>query len=154
MRKVTLVSNRWRCRKVSQIAVVVLLFCCSTPRMAEASFGSWSWVYKTCHGRFADDVGSAAGMLVSLPVAGVCGVVLLPADLVHKIRQPQARFFHHSSAVCSYPSGVVGGAAYLVVGAPFYAVQWLFWDLPHGPCPPPVPPAPRPPETKPATESS
>lgn len=139
-------SVRW-------VVALVVLYSCVLPRSALASFGPWNWVYKTCHASFADTVASAAGMMLGLPVAGVCGVALLPADIVHEIRQPQAKFFHYSNELCVYPSGVVGGGAYLAVGAPFYAIQWLVWDLPHGSCPPHPNQPPAPPKVEPAGEA-
>ncbi|MCX8071890.1 MAG: hypothetical protein N3C12_05495 [Candidatus Binatia bacterium] len=120
-------------------------------RAGAADYEAWNWVYKSCHGRFADVVASGFGTLIGLPAAGLCGVVLLPADVAHEIRHPEDRFLHYSRAACVKPFAAVGGAAYLLMGAPFYAAQWLVWDLPHGPCPAAPRTVPKPPETTPAS---
>ncbi|GIW44660.1 MAG: hypothetical protein KatS3mg077_1942 [Candidatus Binatia bacterium] len=131
-------------------AVVLFALVLAAPSPGGASFGPFGWVYKTCHGDFADTMGSAFGMLFGLPVAGVCGLVLLPADVAHEVRHPEDQFMYYSREVCVYPTFVVTGAVYLVSGAPFYAAQLLFWDAAQGPCPPAPPKAPEPPGVEPA----
>lgn len=120
-------------------------------RPAAAHFPPLEWFYTTCHGSFADSMGSSMAIFfIAVPIAGACGAVLLLPDIGYKIAHPETKMGHYSNAVCIYPAGASLAAAYAVFGAPFFAAQWLFWDAFFGPCPPDWRSPPKPPQPQPA----
>jgi len=109
------------------LAAGICLLLASAPRMALACGDPF-------HHSYAPDsptVDAIAGSIAFVPAygaLGVCGALMLPADVYWKAKRPQDNFGAHvSTPVCM--SAV--DSVYLVSGFPFFVVKKLLWDLPH-----------------------
>jgi len=112
------------------LAVGVLLAVAFFPGHTLAAFGPINGPYSRYGGEVADAVGNTAGIVPALAVAFGCGVVLLPADL-YMMATTDASFGSVTKDACVYPAGGAFLGIYVIAGAPFFAIEKLFWDIPR-----------------------
>ncbi|HKA14355.1 MAG TPA: hypothetical protein VKH41_05010 [Myxococcota bacterium] len=118
-------------RVSTMAAVIALLSSVMAPARAAADYPPFGWLYETPQGRFADVMASACGYMAGLATAGACGVILVVPGVAHEVANSDEPFGHYSAPACEKPFVVSAAIGYLVVGAPFFAGQLLFWDLPR-----------------------
>ena len=124
-------KKQWLKRGAATLAVLTLSI--GTPLSAPASdYGPMEGPYYEEDSEFVDVMASGVALLPMLATAGACGLIMLPADAYHEVRNPEDDYGHHSEAVCTPPSAAVGYGTYMVAGFPFYVLKKTFWDLPYG----------------------
>ena len=112
------------------LLIALCLLGVSMPRRASASFGPIEGPYADYGGELADGVSNGVGLLPALVVAFGCAVVVLPADLYVMARN-DAEFGAVTKDACMYPAGGTFLGLYIVSGAPFFALEKVFWDWPR-----------------------
>lgn len=73
----------------------------------------------------------AAGVMTAVFVGGLAAWVCLPGDLVHSAIRRQSALGVLSHGCAIYVGVADGWAAYIIAGAPFFAVKKVFWDAPR-----------------------
>jgi hypothetical protein len=114
--------------RVATCFAVVTLGC---DRSLAADWGPLNGPYDEPDSHGVDVMASGLALLPMLAVAGACGLVVLPADVVYEARNPDEEFGKAGEKVCTPPAAGVGLGVYMVAGLPLYAGKKVFWDLPR-----------------------
>ena len=133
-------------------SIVVALLLVVTVRQGHADYPPFEWVYDAPEGHLADVSASFFGYVGLLTTGFGCGLLLLPVDGGYKLVHPDEDFGRYSKSGCMKPAEIGGDAMYLAFGFPVFALQEVFWNLPHrlfarSDPPHSIPPADKRPET-------
>lgn len=119
------------CHRILRASVVSLLLL-SAPNVALACDLPFQSPYDQPGSHMVDTTAKSIAVLPTYAAIGVCGALMLPADIYWKVERPAEDLGTHvSTPVCADAAAATWNSSYLVGGFPVFAVKKVFGDPPR-----------------------